>query len=110
MITKQAIIKAIEGRWKPWEYVGQPEDSFTDILADNKNDQAMIALDPLFWQALGKSLGWDESTFHRVANGIEYQEYAYDEVWRLFAHRFYDLILTNGDINKFWADLGITDI
>jgi hypothetical protein len=58
IIPKEAIAKAIEGGWQHWAYVGQPEDTFTDILAVNEGDQASIALSPEIWQALGKSLGW----------------------------------------------------
>lgn len=48
-----------------------------------------IALDPTFWQALGKALGWNE----RYMSGYP------------VAHRFYDLILQGKPIDEFWAEL-----
>jgi|GEM_PF-3869905 len=45
-----------------------------------------FALDPSFWQALDKGLG----------------ERGY--IWDDRARVFYDLILTGGDTDKFWAD------
>lgn len=52
-----------------------------------------IALDPAFWQALGKQLGWAPMGEATVEKGS----------WFSYAHGFYDLILTGGDTEKFWA-------
>lgn len=56
--------------------------------------EEQIALDPLFWQALGKALGWD---------GWSVQFYG-DE-WLFHAHQYFDLVLTGGDTEAFWKEL-----
>lgn len=65
--TETAIKKAIEGGYPiGWS------DNFGAYMADNKNSKGEITgghlisnqqvfLDPLFWQSLGKSMGWDKS-------------------------------------------------
>ena len=60
--------------------------------------QAQIALDPSFWQSLGKTLGWE-----KCAEGCEGD--CKVGVWKKKARRFYDLILTGGDTEKFWDEL-----
>lgn len=102
-IPKEAIERAIAGGWLKANCNVQQTRSWCKYLYPE--DMALIALDPTFWQALGKALGWGESTFHQIANGIEYQEYGYDEVWRLLAHRFYDLILQGKPTEDFWKEL-----
>jgi len=71
---------------------------------------AEIILDPEFWQSLGKALGWEEDEvvpydlskldkfewiirFHRLPR------------WRFNAQRYFDLVLTGGDTEKFWNNL-----
>lgn len=56
------------------------------------------ALDPLFWQALGKALGWDEGKFYGYT--IRFiPKYVH------FALQYHEINLTGGDINKFWKEL-----
>lgn len=124
MTPKEAIEKAVEGGWTckgeiDGKGLGTPTWKFqkSSVLTINKIiigfggdpvrmsvgvDVHEIALDPTFWQALGKALGWD-----KLADGRNWEasKYGYMEVWRHHAHRFYDLILTGELIDKFWADL-----
>lgn len=72
---------------------------------------SFIGLDPAFWQALGKALGWrhmiDFEFQHDPSMGLpryDHRAGQYPE-WMYNAHRFYDLILTGGDTEKFWNDL-----
>lgn len=123
-IPKEAIERAIAGGWGKsrldqlpnWKVASRTTIMFwkeLPLVGNHKTvpkerqilQMSSIALDPTFWQALGKALGWGESTFHQIANGIEYQEYGYDEVWRLLAHRFYDLILQGKPTEDFWKEL-----
>ena len=53
----------------------------------NKND---IVLDPLFWQALGKALGW-----------INYAK----PQWLQHALKYHELVLINSNTEKFWKEL-----
>lgn len=71
--------------------------------------------DPLFWQALGKALGWhsvcDENGHDSgkpigtlclerdICGGMMIQE------WLYHAHQYIDLVLTGGDTEKFWKEL-----
>lgn len=83
MIPKEAIKKAIEGGWK----------------YKSGSGWTVIALDPSFWQCLGKALGWADNKLPVLAHeplGYTRQKYA---------HRFYDLILTGGDTDAFWKEL-----
>ncbi len=89
MIPKQAIEKAIEGGWKKKGYI----DHYTDEI---------VALDPAFWQALGKALGWKTNklkSMEKQQPGDVFQH------WYQRAMRFYDLILTGGDTEAYWEEL-----
>src|SRR5947209_7160031 len=65
---------------------------------------ADMVLDPLFWQALGKALGWGASasdlinfkTAKRKKRGYE---------WQWHAMNYYLLNLTGGNEEKFWKQL-----
>lgn len=89
MIPKAAIEKAIEGGWN-----SPKSGSLADMIWET------TALDPTFWQALGKSLGWptgkepDVSLFEWETKG-----------WSGRAHQFFDLILTGQDTAAFWDEL-----
>lgn len=78
MIPKTIIEKAFEGGYK--SRVG-------DLVSWEE-----IALDPAFWQCLGKALGWERYT-------MPYGD------WKMYARRFYDLILTGQSTDEFWKEL-----
>jgi hypothetical protein len=59
--------------------------------------QEVIALDPTFWQALGKSLGWKTTI---ADDGMEATD-----VWSVEAHRFYNIILEGQNTEAFWDEL-----
>lgn len=146
MIPAHIIEKAIEGGWKcqtllEEEGLGTPR---WDIEAPNilvvrrvrigfggdpspvkfEISLAEIALDPLFWQSLGKALGWNIEihdgcctvcgepmpegetmfNFHGYSGNCPKPPLKSRE-WNKEAHRFYDLILTGGDTEKFWEEL-----
>jgi hypothetical protein len=101
MIPKTVIEKAIEGGWQPnfsaeryW-----PPSAIEAILVKPKFKWRLIALDPTFWQALGKALGGKNWTQK------EYIDEREVEAWFANAINFYWLILTNGDTDKFWNEL-----
>jgi hypothetical protein len=118
IIPKEAIEKAIEGGWK---YNGKKvrrvtlddptraPETFTVEIGDNELEYCKymmwqaIALDPSFWQSLGKALGWPEyeETGSWSYDGNEERDWT----WRVRAHRFYDLILTGGDTDAFWKEI-----
>lgn len=58
-------------------------------------------LDPLFWQALGKGLGWrDYDRSYNQADQLEVER-VYLKHW----HRFIDHLASNGDIDSFFNEL-----
>lgn len=74
----------------------------------------MVLLDPLFWQALGKGLGWGE-TMHRLEyfvdgeekylywkgeNGHQYTPHIIG--WKYYMHRFIDHLAEGKDIDSFF--------
>lgn len=124
MIPKLAIEKAIEGGWKniylpnvPFE-VKITESKYLVVTHSNGHEVvvcpiAEIALDPTFWQCLGKMLEWGDSCCHCNEHGF-YEVYRHQAVcglssarapWQIRAERLYHLILTGGDTHKFWDEL-----
>jgi hypothetical protein len=94
MIPKQAIELAKRRGWKPAEYrhrlhyrTGGKNGRGTTQTTSASITEHEIALDPTFWQALGKALGWIK------------------EYWWPRAMKFYDLILTGGDTDAYWNEL-----
>ncbi len=65
-----------------------------------------IWLDPLFWQALGKALGWQEATrvVVPVQNANPIRHYA-GTVWQYHWHRFIDHIADGKDPDDFFKAL-----
>ena len=111
MIPKEAIDKAFEGGWPKIQ------------KGVYKAYWQTIALDPSFWQSLGKALGWEKKMVVRrgmvignfgwenpdknirfygeeMGAGMDYMN-----PWVYYAHRFYDLILTGADTESFWKEL-----
>lgn len=70
---------------------GRVEKKFGEA---NEND---IASDPLFWQALGKALAWDGKRWICMQS--------HKTEWQCEAHRYFDLLLTGGDVEAFWKGL-----
>lgn len=63
-------------------------------------------IDPKFWQALGKSLGWGEKCKNcgSIANGL-CQEHKYIRDWKIPWHRFIDHLAEGKDVDEFFKDL-----
>lgn len=63
-----------------------------------------IILDPLFWQALGKALGWGSSNkCATCGDGIVSHGFMWD--WQMEWHRFIDWIADGKDVDLFFKDL-----
>jgi len=67
------------------------------VLTLLTREWAFVMVDPLFWQALGKALGW------KVGTDKRFDGYSYE--WQHYAHQYFDLLLTGGDIEAFWKEL-----
>lgn len=102
MIPEHVISKAIAGRWKyrgssieRFDFSAAKEDGHGFIVTKVGTSAVhyeQIALDPDFWAALGKKMGWPDTL-----DGYE--------GWKLKAVNFYRLILRKAsqeEIDNFW--------
>lgn len=120
MIPKEAIEKAIEGGWQYRDntFIRNPIKTLIErdriyVQGAPKGDgwhggEAMekladlnyykIALDPTFWQSLGKVLEWAKVGDNPNARTTYFGNYT----WLGHAHCFYDVILSEGSTTEFW--------
>lgn len=94
MSIQDAIKAAVEGGWerKEWYY---PDEMPKEPLPHE------YLLDPLFWQALGKGLGWGnkydlEPAKHNRSNYLE---------WLSHWHKFIDHLAAGKTIEQFFKEL-----
>ena len=95
MIPKNIIKKAIEGGYGNLKAHYINNVGGMDII-----NYHSVLLDPLFWQSLGKALDikFEESFYYDFVSFDKWD-------WQQNALQFFNLILTGGDVDKFWADL-----
>lgn len=127
MIPKHIIEKAIAGGWKPTPPIGDRivliHQRRFGIVTAQKMYECFIALDPDFWMALGKEMGWKEVYIGKCeeCGYVRYRDKPYhgyecskNEDFNPaqppleYAHRFYDLILhkaSQEEITSFWKSL-----
>jgi len=93
MTIQEAIEKAIEGGWEKDGFVCQGELIGVEEIA---------LLDPLFWQALGKAMGWETRiTFYNSFIGGKEN----NDPWRLEMHRFIDHLAEGKTIESYFETL-----
>lgn len=104
---KEAIQKAIEGGYMSADGVSVADgltekNGFWQFFRGKENvgDKIMeeIVLDPLFWQALGKALGWPEHN-HLKRWGEETNS------WYAQMHNFIDHLANRGTPESFFTSL-----
>ena len=104
MTIEQAIEKAIEGGYK------HPNVSNgIDISPSNLN---LTLLNPLFWQALGKSMGWKYMAYRQGRwNRYELDQQMMSdtafsqEEWLYYWHYFIDYLAEGKSIESFFETL-----
>ncbi len=115
MTIQQAIEKAIEGGWK--EFANPDEIT---IRKGGTNDQiyhydwawgfthtglpyglpvSVVLSDPLFWQSLGKAMGWELET--RQVGGGDGLIFKWQNEW----HKLIDHLIKSGSIESFFDNL-----
>lgn len=124
MTLQQAIQKAIEGGYEPQDKIfsirkDDSQYSFRQILVNTEPEttnggialpfwgyEKMLFLDPLFWQALGKSLGWNpENSIHYLESlGISQDGLCCPD-WLYHWHRFIDKLASGRTIEEFFQEL-----
>ena len=104
---------------------GYPYRDDPDGNPYTEEDHYRIVCSQEFWVSLGKALGWEKSTvtfkvkkkeisavsrkgtiyYTRDAHTITRPVRNAKMKWKRIAREFFDLLLTGGDTEKFWADL-----
>lgn len=112
--TEQAIQKAIEGGYWPSnrEKVSPVRiDMMRSNLSFALNSEggfvcSSLFLDPLFWQSLGKSLGWKihKTFYHFSSKGLRSEINPKPE-WKRRWHRFIDHLAEGKDAESFFESL-----
>lgn len=135
---KEAIKKAIEGGWKPEKYREIWEYNPNNQIGVRKSYRSSlthwdVCSDPLFWQALGKALGWyqEQEVQFLLPEGEEarrnsiihveddlgvvlrmfddrlvYAPYSYGKpTWKQSWHRFIDHLAEGKDADSFFPAL-----
>ena len=109
---EQAIKLAIEGGWggklKPNVVIEKLENECIGFHYPDKYDGVSmsvydILMQPIFWQALGKSLGWDEGEIDDKTYGDG--KYSQDWMWIHKWHSFIDHIAEGKDKEEFFKEL-----
>ena len=108
MTIQQAIEKAIEGGYRP---TGDKNDYRTELVIRAMRKEAIL-LDPLFWQALGKAMGWLKYTRDDEcsADNLDIKEISnqkWNETWLYHWHRLIDHLAEGKDIESFFEKLNL---
>jgi hypothetical protein len=121
-IPEEAIAKAIEGGWIPKGVEAHKitgwtlDDGVLKILGTYNKTKSVtdyilveqIALDPSFWQSLGKALGWGirKTMFHTEIQDDEWYRNIENKKHAVYqGTEFANLILTGGDTDAYWKGL-----
>lgn len=104
---EQAIKKAIEGEWNKGYHLQHYGVMGEILLVNGMRSKALIEAevreDPLFWQALGKALGWKNIRWIKMYGDFrpDYQTKRYHYEW----HRFIDWLYEGKDADSFFKEL-----
>ena len=101
MTIQQTIQKAIEGGYKG----GGREFLTADI--ESWRNQVLVFLDPLFWQALGKILGWEKQfgNYSEKETKRLLEKGALIPRWLYQWHRFIDHLAEGKSVESFFREL-----
>lgn len=117
MIPKRAITNAVAGGWR------NQSNAPISLVTGYTKDWERVALDPTFWQALGKALGWEEWEFvcpkyncHKFYNLPEGHHGdircpkcdhwgARGDIGEWYGEWFCHLILTGNNTEAYWDEL-----
>lgn len=118
MIIQEAVTKATQGGYHlhaadgmDTDYVGANSEYSVWTRKDNASSfivpVADMFLDPRFWQALGRGLGWEKEvrTVHAVENGRSTLVTRTGHHWLSHWHRFIDSLAEGHTPDAFFATL-----
>jgi len=106
-VIEQIIEKAIEGGWNE---LPKGQKIQVEIWEGNHYVYAggaeicleMYLLNPLFWQALGKKMGWKEVKNESLSKTDDFGGFYYLQEWLKHWHRFIDHLAEGKDIESFF--------
>ena len=111
---KNAIKLAIEGgyggSWLRLRFKSRPDYNHDwkgherqEVFGEESTRKML--LDPLFWQSLGKAMGWEKriTGYNAFTKGKLNKEN--NDPWRLEWHRFIDKIAEGGTADEFFEEL-----
>lgn len=104
---KEAIEKAIEGGWPANDSPARKLGVY-GFETYSKADLAQMREDPLFWQSLGKALGWGKDfnliiTHPNMGPVGSVKDKTLD--WKYHWHRFIDHLAEGKDPSEFFTSL-----
>ncbi len=109
-----AIKIAIENGWEISDFhkrmmeIEHPTDPYIKINAIRIASHGALqegVLDPLFWQALGKGLGWEiKESVGRTPQGYRLKTTRGVD-WEIMWHRFIDHLAEGKDVDSFFTNL-----
>src|SRR5580698_8082121 len=112
--TEQAIHDARKGGYEIDKLKANPhaEIDGVNLIVEMEAKSKAFLLDPLFWQSLGKTLGWTGQvewwSFENV-NGSDSPEHEetkhYDPQWIWYWRCFIDYLAGGGDAESFFESL-----
>lgn len=128
MTIEQAIEKAVEGGYHRGQIGTSPivEINCDFAITETKGERnhyglAWVWLDPLFWQSLGKAMGWPEDTTYcdhcgeadiadeYITHDEEHSDCSniltFPKYWRYQWHRFIDHLAEGKDAESFFESL-----
>lgn len=110
MTIQQAIFKAIDSGFI-YE-VGSALPQKMSLEMDYKGDGVYVdsvLLNPLFWQSLGKAMGWGnfegKMDMHKNPITKEETQYFVDKLWKEEWHRFIDHLVEGKEAESFFEKL-----
>lgn len=100
---KDAITKAIEGGYK----ITARHRHGDGFPSDSVNEDVLL-LDPLFWQCLGKALGWsgkvDMKFINAFGNTLVIEQI---QRWEMHQHKFIHHLADGKDADDFFNNLQV---
>lgn len=106
MTIQQATQKAIEGGWKGVDATIVEGQVYT---FGKRIVEPEALLDPLFWQSLGKAMGWGTGcnicSGDECINPKEHLTKNHKYPWQIEWHRFIDHLAEGKSIELFFAEL-----
>lgn len=101
---KEAIRMAYRGGYKPQKLNLKFDWEETGVTEEYQVDWRSCVVDPLFWQCLGKALGWTVA-FKCTVPGCKKDHKRDLNNWLKTWHHFIDHLANGGNVDEFFNNL-----